>query len=1197
MTTRLVLLLAPGLLLCVCASVSSAGTSVPFRGEFKRDIETTFLAKAGPPPVVSRQKVSVYRDYLARKLRFLKDHIERHDIVDEGKSRKAAREEARTADITIALEHALELLEILEQTDSARDPGEIYDLGGTILMIDFGTRGYTDPLATLKLPIHLVNMVLEWSIPNKSRARRAKREAGNLVNPATGAFYTSDELAALIRQGRDLSTLEPPRETRFWRAKDDISKVDITRNYLEGGHPIYAGFVHTLPPYDGAVFEYRKAHKTQSKPKLDVYYLTPECRALKPKKRRKCREKFKLKFGMETHADPIGNALMAALGYNVDVSVHIRRLRINLGDHSYEDLAADWIGYFDRQRVHTYIPLESVIIERGEDEDGEYVVFSEGNAEVKPRGITRIAFFPWSWGMAAEAREARGLGIFNAWIANADMKDEENNKISLRPDENGEQRVYFTQQDIGHSMGYVLPERPNAFPWDLVETSALERLLGRMRGRIELNYVNLQQAGLEKVPTYADAKWMTRQIAQLTRAQIEEAVALGHYPGGIGPLYVEKLIHRRNQLVQVFTLEDELPLLPVDRHITTADGTVVDGELVQTRFEESSIEYGKHWRDVLGPAASFLWTMTKQLFQTGVGAVDAIIPPNVEISGNFAFSPDVLFNVARNVHLNPEPEGAFDQYIVEDTMTVGFRPRFGYIGHVEATLYTTTTLAYPEATHKAAVDGRNRVLPLLLPYEVWRGKLPEKYVLFREKGYKQGGRLRTDDAGLFNPVGIDAASSWVVSERSVLDRRDETPLLWLDNPRYLESELRGYLKASVVEIQVGTERNTVGAVKGELRVLDPARLDLLGDNGVPIFDDVVRRGDVGDVARIQSGPTRKLSSEFRSRDGRWNLFFALWRNRARQDRFTIADDLRGPPRREVHTERRRRFRWTFLDNGETLEFAVRGFLNPPGHEGPIAVVDFAVDDRNAHNDEFDRYYEFLNGLGAGRDLMAPGFRAQDWEVSAEPSGSWTRLLAYGSVHLYAEAIRRLLHVDETRYWTHMAANAGVDPTALRRYREDQRSSSFKTRMLARGSRFGRKVHPFVSRSFRSLAALREARRADAEEERIGLVVKALASSNWRSRGAFEPGLMASLLQSIDFDELLESGQLVVAGRITKPFEDELNLPERRDLVGRLGKAEPYAETRYPLFPFDGVELYHMLDWARGKTSPASPAFDPHPPVR
>ena len=129
MTTRLVLLLAPGLLLCVCASVSSAGTSVPFRGEFKRDIETTFLAQAGPPPVVSRQKVSAYRDYLTRKLRFLKDHIERHDIVDEGKSRKAAREEARTADITIALEHALELLEILEQTDSARDPGEIYDLG------------------------------------------------------------------------------------------------------------------------------------------------------------------------------------------------------------------------------------------------------------------------------------------------------------------------------------------------------------------------------------------------------------------------------------------------------------------------------------------------------------------------------------------------------------------------------------------------------------------------------------------------------------------------------------------------------------------------------------------------------------------------------------------------------------------------------------------------------------------------------------------------------------------------------------------------------------------------------------------------------------------------------------------------------------------------------------------------------------
>ena len=54
--------------------------------------------------------------------------------------------------------------------------------------------------------------------------------------------------------------------------------------------------------------------------------------------------------------------------------------------------------------------------------------------------------------------------------------------------------------------------------------------------------------------TYADARWMTRQIAQLSRKQIVQAVSIGHWPRAAGELLTEKLIHRRNQLVEAFDL-------------------------------------------------------------------------------------------------------------------------------------------------------------------------------------------------------------------------------------------------------------------------------------------------------------------------------------------------------------------------------------------------------------------------------------------------------------------------------------------------------------------------------------------------------------------------------------------------------------------------------------------------------------------
>jgi hypothetical protein len=308
------------------APAANAGSRIPYGGAFREEIESALFAP-GPDDVslrrVSPPKLEAWRESVRQRLRFISQHVYNAERIDGGESHDDALKTAASLDSVIAFEHVLDLLDRLE---AASDPPEAYDIAAEILTLDYAVRSHTIALQSLEVPIHVKNFAIEWSLPPGTRARNAGREATNLVNPETGDFYTPDELAALIRAGTDLSTLDPPKESVFWRAKDDIASVDLIENYLMGGDPVHEGLPAVFPPFEGAELDYRRAHKTQTKPKVDVFWRDADCRTKKKSKQRKCRRKYKLKFGMETHADPIGNALLSALGFNVDVSAHLRTL-------------------------------------------------------------------------------------------------------------------------------------------------------------------------------------------------------------------------------------------------------------------------------------------------------------------------------------------------------------------------------------------------------------------------------------------------------------------------------------------------------------------------------------------------------------------------------------------------------------------------------------------------------------------------------------------------------------------------------------------------------------------------------------------------------------------------------------------------------------------------------------------------------
>jgi len=99
-----------------------------------------------------------------------------------------------------------------------------------------------------------------------------------------------------------------------------------------------------------------------------------------------------------------------------------------------------------------------------------------------------------------------------------------------------------------------------------------------------------------------------------------------------------------------------------------------------------------------------------------------------------------------------------------------------------------------------------------------------------------------------------------------------------------------------------------------------------------------------------------------------------------------------------------------------------------------------------------------------------------------------------------------------------------------------------------------------------------------EAERMRELVAAVYRCAFRLGATFDPVVLASLLQEAGIEELAKRDEVVVRSRIFTAFDDQSNLPERRDVVGRLGGDRPSDPLEYRLFPFGAIELYGMLDW-------------------
>ena len=1118
-------------------STLAEAAELPFTPRFEAEVEETFFTGGRIDP----EKLAAHREHLAQRrsellAAFVATHRERGRSPKKARKRALRKKEIRIFDLLIGGEAEPGWLDRLAATGdpvaARRLAGRILELGDALLVDGELPRSVTlaENLASIS--------VLPW---HTRGGRDPAHEASNLVDPATGAFLGVDERAAALARDVDLSGLDPPPDSTFWRDPGAVAARDVEHVYFGGGDTLHAGL--SLPfPTSRAVLD--SIRTTQTKPKLDV-----EARIDGRK------YGYKLKVGAEVNSEPVVGGFLALLGFHTDVVRHVRDFRIDLGDTPIEDIRLAWRSYFEFERVHLQFSFDDYF-EVGSDADGTYLIAREATLAAKPDELTRVG--PWPFGANGNEglREVRALGVISIWLGNTDLKESENNKIILRAGPDGTPRLHHVHHDLGHAFGRVISEQINALPWNIARRGPF--------GRVRFNYRSTWNPSLRKQITNADARWTTRLIAQLTREQITEVVALGGWPDPVARLLVEKLVHRRNQLVEIFELEGEptpsgpIARLDVDRNLTTPDGRVVRGTLVDGVFEEATRNFDNYWGDMLGPIWDAAVLSGIGVFQETIGLVPAVVFDVDSVDAPRGLISQLVLQLERRVEENPSPTHAGDHYLVFDRLAIGARIGAALIAGGATTFFRRWTLVRPAGTKREAHHLDGRILDLRLPRYFWQRDLGAEFLLVREDYVDLRGGLLTESlSGSVPAVGATASIGRVRLSRTMLSRRDGRLLAYRDVSRHVDSTLQAFANAVFVHVPLLQRGERDGVVEGTWFELPPDPAPL-----APALARFLERGDEEALAR--SAEPRRIRSRFESVHSwaRIPFFARLWKEH-RLDRLERADGSSTQYRNAAGGY------WKFLDWGEAHRRTVQTRVSAGG---PASLEAFYFQrDRDTKDAELGTYLPFL------ADVVGPEAAALHLTPALHSeNGRWGDLEVTLRARYSPEAVERLLALERPTLEAALAAQLGVAVEALQPTRPRHDRGKLRRRPQTTPLRVGAAARA----ARKTAAALARAREASNEAGRLRALGDALGHASFREAGSYDPAVLAALHDAIGREHI------ALEARVTPPRWVENRLPDRAPLVARGGSgSDPPRDAWVELAPRCPHAWYTMLETFDGVDPP------------
>ncbi|HEU5071886.1 MAG TPA: hypothetical protein VFV96_15895 [Verrucomicrobiae bacterium] len=424
----------------------------------------------------------------------------------------------------------------------------------------------------------------------------------------------------------DFSRVDPP-DSSFWQKPANVAQADLFHCFGRTNWPAYPDL---LWEYD--------APKTSfgSNPGFTLKHGDLELKA---------------KFG-EWHSEPFATRIFNALGYHsepADFAPFLRvkydrrlfrefHLRRELGLH-FRLLGVVPLGQVSIQkRRDPFQCITEAVLKNGhrlsgtefkqrllrdaarehpEDDPAnfdpafeaqiDYLVTQGANVQLKDDRFHNLG--AWDFGGLGHEnlRELRGAGLLAAWLGYTDVRFDNTRLKLVRTGDHVTVQHFFS--DLGGGLGKGAgvfswhSDQPNLFAWTC---TAPPREQGKGRMTIPFRIVNYRP--IDPVPAFAnmtwdDARWMARWIGQLSEAQLVAGLIGSGFDAAEVRLLTEKLISRRDQMIQDLRLTGEIPLLrPAGpqrdfdyRPQTGGTMTAVlpDGTRVAARVTDQYIEHGR----------------------------------------------------------------------------------------------------------------------------------------------------------------------------------------------------------------------------------------------------------------------------------------------------------------------------------------------------------------------------------------------------------------------------------------------------------------------------------------------------------------------------------------------------------------------------------------------------------------------------
>jgi hypothetical protein len=360
----------------------------------------------------------------------------------------------------------------------------------------------------------------------------------------------------------DPSCLDPLSST-FWFRRTNIAAMNLATGFERATRPAFEYIIWTYAKAkDGfgahAGFEAKSAHM-----------------------------RLKIKFG-EVHSEPFTARIFHALGYNVDACDYSPGLKVKFDRRIFTEFNSRkpvdtsitalgvlpiWTIHFQPEHdpfkfIERAVLRDSSILTCEElkrtlgaessynnsDSAIDYLVTVPANVQLKDSREQSVG--PWDFGQLGheQLRELRGAGLLAAWLGWFDSRFENTRLRVVRGDDGYKLKHVFS--DVGGGLGKSVGwsgwcgESPGEFPDSFTESEVFQGK-GRMTKPFRIvNFRPIEPTPAFREMTIDDARWMARQIAELSEQQIVDALRASGFDEFNVALYSDKLLARRAKMLR-----------------------------------------------------------------------------------------------------------------------------------------------------------------------------------------------------------------------------------------------------------------------------------------------------------------------------------------------------------------------------------------------------------------------------------------------------------------------------------------------------------------------------------------------------------------------------------------------------------------------------------------------------------------------